>query len=570
MSENASSRGSASNGSSSSSSAATEGGGEIDLDEMIGEEIRFPKEVEEFLMSLYEEIYDRNLENMRKLYETDFNQVTEQYFTDSRWPNVEEVSGFYRQFKRYHSLIVTLYSELYYRHALSKCPNRVSWADRRLAWHNYCLLLNYFIEDECSESRVKKGLQLPSQWLWDILDEFVYQFQEATRWRARQEDTQHQLKDDCEVWKAATVLEFLHLLAESSNVKEFIKRNKEEFSRSNLPEIELKYQLGYFALICLLRTHVLLGNYRVGVHMVRDLELSTRSLYWKAPACHVTIFYNLGFAYLMSRRYMDAMRHMSQLLIFVSKQRSYLSSQSYQQSAMSRMTDRMLLLVAMCSALVNTKLDENIASLVKEKFPDKYYKLQQDDEETYRDMFNKACPKFVNPHVPTSEDDLHDLANAQSEPHQRQLNIFLKEVRYFKKVSNVRSYAKLYNNIQLQKLASLMEVKEKDAEDLVSSDMLCAKHKSRQLIWKAGDLLSGELVPIASDVDFYLDGGILHVKDLLQSIQKGSLLPIGLPPTASSGGGRGRGTGMASSNVTEDRSSTSMSDMFAERMIGFA
>eukprot|EP00921_Rhytidocystis_pertsovi_P019885 GHVQ01031577.1.p1 GENE.GHVQ01031577.1~~GHVQ01031577.1.p1 ORF type:complete len:650 (+),score=87.31 GHVQ01031577.1:117-2066(+) len=531
--------------------------GEIDLDSLMGEEVRFHKDIEDFLISLHEEMYDRNIESIRKLYEIDFNQVTEKHFCESRWPSVEKVSQFYSCINRFHPLIVTLYRELYYRHVFAKCTESLTWEDRKQAWTNYSMLLQHFVDDECASTDTGTSKSwLPAQWLWDMLDEFVYQYQDTCRWRMRlgrkgpddpkeKQELLKSMKEDCEYWKGASVLEFLHLLVERSDVKEFMKRNKEEFARSHSSDIKLKYQLGYFSMICLLRVHVLMGNYHLGVQMVADMELSTRSLYWKAPACHITVFYNLGFAYMMMRRYLDAIRHMSQFLIFVSKQRGYLSSQSYQQAAMTKLTDRMFFLVMMCSALCNSRLDEAISTIIKDKYPDKYYKLQQDDEETYRDMFVRACPKFINPVIPSYEtfEELEKLAAIQDEPLQRQLNIFLKEVRYLKNVSNIRSFAKLYNNIQLQKLASLMEIKDKDAEETVRSQMLCVKRKSRQQVWRTGSLLSGDFLPTAADVEFYLDHDMLHVKsskshtvymeyflkqmdrcqDLLQTIQRGDM-----------------------------------------------
>lgn len=74
------------------------------------------------------------------------------------------------------------------------------------------------------------------------------------------------------------------------------------------------------------------------------------------------------------RRYNDAIRVMSQLLIFVSRQRSYLSMHFYQQASMNKTVDRMYILVMLCSSLCNVKLDESVNQIIKEKYSDKFYK----------------------------------------------------------------------------------------------------------------------------------------------------------------------------------------------------
>eukprot|EP00922_Rhytidocystis_sp_ex-Travisia-forbesii_P070844 GHVS01105768.1.p1 GENE.GHVS01105768.1~~GHVS01105768.1.p1 ORF type:complete len:603 (+),score=99.51 GHVS01105768.1:127-1935(+) len=545
---------------------------EVDLDGMIRHAIHFSKEVEEFLMALYDEVYDRNLENIRKLYEGDFNSITEKQYASEggasrRWPSIEEVSTFYREYDRYHSLIVTLYSELYFRHIYSKCTDTITSEDRKASWNNYSLLLNYFIEDECVERESGegggKGLWLPSTWLWDMLDEFVYQWQDTCRWRHQQKWSAEGGKGDEDMWKSSSVLEFLHLLVERSNVKEFMKKHKDEVYRGLPDDVELKYQLGYFGLICLLRVHVLFGNHRLGLQMVADMEFSTRSFYWRAPACHVTLFYNLGFAFMMLKRYADAVRHVSQLLIFVTKQRGYLSSQSYQQPAMTKLVDKMFILVMICNTMnpQTRAVDETITTILKDKYNDQLYKLQEDDEQSYREMFLRCAPKFVNAAAVVAG---YEEGN-KNESSQRQLNLFLNEVRYMTKVSNVRSFAKLYNNIQLQKLAVLMDVKE-GGEESVRSEMLCVKHKSRQLVGRSmGPLTGGDFTPTATQVDFYLDQDMLHVKssksqtvyteyllnqiqrchDLLMAIQKGTTIPVGVTEETKRevGGGRPSGAG---------------------------
>ena len=91
-----------------------------------------------------------------------------------------------------------LYRELYYRHVYSRLSPDID--DRFHSYENSCELFNYLLSpylnlqvfphlfNVCSASLDSDGpvsLQLPDQWLWDILDEFIYQFQSFSVWRSK-------------------------------------------------------------------------------------------------------------------------------------------------------------------------------------------------------------------------------------------------------------------------------------------------------------------------------------------------------------------------------------------------
>ena len=63
-----------------------------------------------------------------------------------------------------------LYKELYYRHIYSKLQPTLE--QRIESWLNYCDIFNLLLTVDTPLS-----LELPNQWLWDMIDEFIYQFQ---------------------------------------------------------------------------------------------------------------------------------------------------------------------------------------------------------------------------------------------------------------------------------------------------------------------------------------------------------------------------------------------------------
>jgi translation initiation factor 3 subunit L len=80
----------------------------------------------------------------------------------------------------------------------------------------------------------------------------------------------------------------------------------------------------------------------------------------------------------------------------------------------------------------------------------------------------------------------------------------LKEVKQLKELNTVRSYLKLYSTIPLQKLASFLEI---DVNTL-NTRLTNLKNKSKQLKWKRGPALSGELEE-TSDIEFVVDKVVL-------------------------------------------------------------
>jgi translation initiation factor 3 subunit L len=91
-------------------------------------------------------------------------------------------------------IFLILYRELYYRHVYSRLQPNID--DRFHSYENSCELFNYLLSEALSlnsrifshfvaDSEEPVELELPEQWLWDIIDEFIYQFQVFCTWRSK-------------------------------------------------------------------------------------------------------------------------------------------------------------------------------------------------------------------------------------------------------------------------------------------------------------------------------------------------------------------------------------------------
>ena len=82
-----------------------------------------------------------------------------------------------------------------------------------------------------SDSEGPVQLELPIQWIWDMLDEFVYQFQSFAQWRAnpkqKTEEELDMLAEAQQVWSCYSVLNVLYSLVQKSQINEQLRAEKQ-------------------------------------------------------------------------------------------------------------------------------------------------------------------------------------------------------------------------------------------------------------------------------------------------------------------------------------------------------
>ncbi|CDU15949.1 hypothetical protein YYC_00191 [Plasmodium yoelii 17X] len=494
--------------------------------------VSFEEEVETFLINLHDFVYHRNAEAIKKLFDTDFYTISDLYFKNIRWPSIKLVDLFYKQKNRYHNLIHSLYEELYYRHVF--IINDVTLEDRKNTWENYKCLLN-FISSICTDNDGNDNvLVMPNVWIYDFLSEYIYQFQSMCHFKIEllnfpEENTKgiEFVVNNPDVFESNIVLEVLHSLLLKGEFTTLPEDEKITYVNNifniNNEELTSKYQFSYFSCCILLNVYVLLGDYYSALKIISNIQLNHKQLYWKVILCHINIYYNIAFCYMMLKRYNDSIKILSQILIYLSKQKAHISNQQkYQQSLINKLIDKMYLIAIICHSLCNTRLDETILQNIKENYSSKFYSLQSANEQAYTDLFYRVAPKFIDPVSNISFQLLTNFENTQNQPYNsnptlRQLSIFLKNVTYQKKTYHLMSYVKLYHNIQINKLGNLMNYQEED-NDNVYCDIMCVKNYNRQLIWKEGPLYSGEITTsiFGNTFDFYIDIDILNIKTRAQ------------------------------------------------------
>ncbi len=262
--------------------------------------------------------------------------------------------------------------------------------------------------------------------------------------------------------------------------------------------------LGYFSIIGLLRVHCLLGDFSLALKTLDDIELNKKAMFARVMAAHFTTYYYVGFSYMMMRRYADAIRMFSHILVYVSRTKNFQKNAQY--DSVSKKNDQMYALVAICVAFSPTKLDDTIHTALREKYGDQLVRLQRGGPESlplFEDLFRTACPKFISPTPPD-----FDVPDLNVDPVDHHCSIFMAEVRNTMSSPTVRSYLKLYTTMDLKKLAGFLEVE----PERLRSWLLVNKQRSRQVRWAEGALLDGEVVN-GSDLDYAMQGDLIHVSE---------------------------------------------------------
>jgi len=466
-----------------------------------------PEVIKSFLTYFQTSINEQNIFEVQRAYENGFNELTDRFFKDKPWPSAETIAPVVQE----DHLFLILYKELYYRHIYARIREGPSLEQRFESYYNYCNLFNYILNTESP-----MPLELPNQWLWDIIDEFIYQFQSFSQFRAkvgkRSDAEIDSLRANPKIWNVHSVLNVLHSLVDKSN----INRQLDVYTSGGDPDSvagdfgrhSLYKMLGYFSLVGLLRLHSLLGDYYQALKVMENIDFNKKTMYSRVPQCQITTYYYVGFAYMMMRRYQDAIRTLSNILLYIQRTKQMFQTKTYLYDQINKQNDQMHTLLAICLVLHPMCIDETVDTQLRENYMDKTIKMQKGDMQEFEACFSFACPKFLSP-VPPVNYEQAAASNLHLEPFYQQLSVFQGEVMQQQLLPTIRSYLKLYTTLPISKLAAFMEM----SEEQLRTHLMCFKHKMKNVVWTRGmSGLDGEFQS-SSEVDFYIDKDMIHIAD---------------------------------------------------------
>uniref|UniRef100_A0A2K5C8J1 Eukaryotic translation initiation factor 3 subunit L n=1 Tax=Aotus nancymaae TaxID=37293 RepID=A0A2K5C8J1_AOTNA len=382
------------------------------------------------------------------IYENSWTKLTKRFFKNTPWPEAEAIAPQVGN----DAVFLILYKELYYRHIYARASGGPSLEQRFESYYHYCNLFNYILNADGPAP-----LELPNQWLWDIIDEFIYQFQSFSQYccktAKKSEEEIDFLRSNLKIWNVHSVLNVLHSLVDKSN----INRQLEVYTSRGDPETVageygrhfLYKMLGYFSLVGLLRLHSLLGDYYQAIKVLENIELNKK---------------------------------------------------------INKQNEQMYALLAIALTMYPMHIDESIHLQLREKYGDKMPCMQKGDPQVYEELFSYSCLKFLSPVVP-NYDNVHPKYH--KEPFLQQLKMFADEVQQQAQLSTIHSFLKLYTTMPVAKLAGFLDLTEQEFR----IQLLVFRHKMKNLVWTTGiSALDGEFQS-ASEVDFYIDKDMIHIAD---------------------------------------------------------
>ncbi|RPA96449.1 hypothetical protein L873DRAFT_1772888 [Choiromyces venosus 120613-1] len=399
------------------------------------------------------------------------------------------------------------------------------------SYDNYCSLFHFILN---SEGPV--DLELPTvgsfshyvdtpmgkmdattyYWAWDAIDEFIYQFNSfcshrnavARKEGAGTEEERKLLSENPQTWGCYSVLNVLYSLIQRSQMNEQLAAIKKGQDPNEVAgeygSRPLYRMLGYFSIIGLLRVHCLLGDFTLALKTLDDIELNKKAVFARVMAAHFTTYYYVGFSYMMMRRYADAIKAFSHILVYVSRTKNFQKNAQF--DSVTKKNDQMYALIAICVALCPTRLDDTIHASLRDKYGEQFTKMQRGGPDAlpiYERLFLSACPKFISPIPPD-----FDKPENNVDPSKHHLEIFMADVKNSMLAPTLKSYLKLYTTMDLKKLAAFIEV----SPEVLRTQLLVYKQRSRQTRWIEGGLLEGETIN-TSDLDFALQGDLIHISE---------------------------------------------------------
>ena len=319
-------------------------------------------------------------------------------------------------------------------------------------------------------------LLLTVQWVNDIIQEFVYQFQGFCQYRCqvayRTPEDLRILQLNRSVWTLPAVLKILSGLVRVSSGSD-----ASTTERGGKGPSELHRQFGSFAAVEMARLECLLGDYTASLKALSILNLNDRSeIFMQLPTCQVNVFYHAGICHLMLRRYADAIETFSDVILHVSRmlKPGAGSMNRAVSSLLQKILDKILAMTCMAIALCpGHRVDDQVRDLVDTKYGDKLRRMNGGDIQAFVDLFEQTCPKFISPLVP----DYSVSVNMGQDAFGNQVSMFIEECMQQTSVLKIRSYMRLYASIDISKLARFADV----SEPSFISQLISLRHKSMEI-----------------------------------------------------------------------------------------
>jgi translation initiation factor 3 subunit L len=470
-----------------------------EYEEEVYEEKPVPDEIRNLLRNLLRALHNHHNRNhaFDKIYD-EVQQISGLY-ANNTWPSIESVYELLKdENDEYGQMTKELYKEIYYRHLHKYLEPTLG--ERLDAYQAYIDLFNHFLRfppeeslPSHSNSNSQFTLDLPHNWMWDMLDGFIDQYQSFHIYRAKltvsasTEELQQELTDvnsNPDTWSTQTVLRYLHSFVRHANIN-LSNVDGETINTNNDIRTSFCSVFGYMSCVGLLRVHTIMCDYATALASLEPIDLRRhRPLFSAVIGWYVTLYYQLGFSFLMLRRYSDAIKIFSYFLVFVNRQRNTFN-RSPNAVQLTKVVDQMTGLLCIAYALSAVNLEDSVITEMKEAHGDRLMRMIRGEIGAFEESFAECSPVFLN----LSPSLLVDGASVDQGALQWQLLSI--DINQRLSLPPLVSYLRLFSSISTAKLGKFLGMQE---EDRVLAMLAMLIHKSRQQRMAGGSPANSKFV----------------------------------------------------------------------------
>ena len=271
----------------------------------------------EFISRLETAFKDGDLKTMTYLYDFVFNKLSYECFKGKPWPKVKNLPNN----DKINRIVRLLYKELTYRHLFARLSNTIDIQTRLDSYQNYLELL----ANDFKPVGLNKN-QLPGCWIWDILDEFIYQYITFCFYKTKLSG-----KGDVKDRNLINADNLPNIGQVEDTLDRFIYDTgdivdeEEGYFFEETPALNTTALFGYYAYAVKIKLFMSTGIFDKATFLVKNLDLTKGKIFAKSWSCVINLFYYSSICFLKNHKFVFCGRFSEYIISFYLKYSHFFS-----------------------------------------------------------------------------------------------------------------------------------------------------------------------------------------------------------------------------------------------------
>jgi translation initiation factor 3 subunit L len=383
-----------------------------------------------------------------------FHRISDEIYKDKPWPRAETLE----ESRDASETVLTLYRELYNRHIFSKVPALANDVQFRIdAFNNYQELFQRMITDKGALEKC----ELPCKWIWEIVDEAIYQFHNFSVYISKLKKTDSGYEELIQRRDIPTLTRLEKMLNDLVSRSEIINTSNKSIT---LPDkLSTKEFVGIFAYLGLIKLYLTFGQedkaFQLLGEVSKDFIMKGLKRSWGAL---ITFFYSAGLSYILKCEFIKGTKILERGCSFFSRYKHFLMK-SCQYEKYNRLVERATLLLSIFLSFNKIEVEDSVMRVINDKYQDKYSKLLKYDQLIFEDTFVSGCLKMIKP-LNNADDFEKYVELGQIDLVQNRLQKLVLQLDKYRILNGVESILLIYQSLNVDKLAKILDLQIQDIE----------------------------------------------------------------------------------------------------------